>query len=85
MSIRGEVPAPLFHQITAIMNPWNDLTWIKPRFFDNPDSDTFTDTTTYLQNEFLDIGYLQILEKMRINNPRRYKIEGLGQWGLVKV
>jgi hypothetical protein len=63
------------------MNPWNDLTWIKPRFFDNPDNDTFIDTTTYLQNEFLDQTDRSVFEKMRVNNPRRYKVEGLGQWG----
>jgi PBSX family phage terminase large subunit len=81
MSFRGSIPQPLFKQITGIMNPWNDLTWIKPRFFDKPDNDVFTDTTTYLQNEFLDSADYSIFKKMKICNPRRYKIEGLGLWG----
>jgi PBSX family phage terminase large subunit len=84
MSFRGEVPAPLFKQITGIMNPWTALTWIKPRFFDNPDSNTFTDTTTYLQNEFLDDSDREIFEHMRINNPRRYSVEGLGEFGVTE-
>jgi PBSX family phage terminase large subunit len=84
MSFRGEVPAPLFKQITGIMNPWNNLTWIKPRFFDNPDNNTFTDTTTYLQNEFLDSTDRDIFANMRINNPRRYAIEGLGEFGVTE-
>jgi len=84
MSFRGEVPAPLFKQITGIMNPWTNLTWIKPRFFDNPDNNTFTDTTTYLQNEFLDAADRDIFANMRINNPRRYAIEGLGEFGVTE-
>jgi phage terminase large subunit len=82
MSFRGEVPYPLFKQLTLTFNPWSDTTWIKARFFDNPDDDTFTLTTTYLQNEFLGDDDRAIFEKMRVNNPRRYAIEGLGQWGL---
>lgn len=81
MSFRGSVPAPLFMQITGILNPWNDLTWIKGRFFDSPDNDTFIDTTAYLQNEFLSQADYSIFHKMKKNNPRRYKVEGLGQWG----
>jgi len=81
MSFRGAVPAPLFKQLTGTMNPWNDLIWQKPRFFDSPDNNTFIDTTTYKQNEFLDAADRDIFETMRLNNPRRYKIEGLGSWG----
>ena len=81
MSFRGEVPAPLFKQITGSMNPWNDLTWIKPRFFDSPDNNTWTDTTTFYDNEFLDAADREVFEAMKVNNPRRFKIEGLGQWG----
>jgi PBSX family phage terminase large subunit len=84
MSFRGEVPAPLFKQITGIMNPWTNLTWIKPRFFDNPDNNTFTDTTTYFQNEFLDAADRDIFINMKINNPRRYAIEGLGEFGVTE-
>lgn len=33
-SIRGELPEPLFHQITLIFNPWHEGTWLKSKFFD---------------------------------------------------
>lgn len=33
-SIRGEVPAELFKQITITFNPWNERHWLKHRFFD---------------------------------------------------
>ena len=81
MSFRGSLPQPLFKQITGIMNPWNSLTWIKARFFDTQDSNVFTDTTTYLQNEFLDHADYEIFQKMKRKNPRRYSVEGLGLWG----
>jgi PBSX family phage terminase large subunit len=81
MSFRGEVPYPLFKQLTLTFNPWSDTTWIKARFFDKPDPDTFTLTTAYTCNEFLGDDDRAIFEKMRLNNPRRYAIEGLGEWG----
>jgi phage terminase large subunit len=75
------MPEQLFIQITGTMNAWNSLSWIKRRFFDKPDQDVFTDTTTYLQNEFLSVDDLKVFEKLRINSPKRYLVEGLGQWG----
>lgn len=82
MSIRGEIPAPLFKQFTLTFNPWSDKSWLKKRFFDNPDNDTFAITTTYMLNEFLGDDDIAIYEKMKEQNPRRYEIEGLGNWGI---
>ena len=82
MSIRGEVPEGYFKQLTLTFNPWSATSWLKSRFFDNPDEDTFTKTTTYRCNEWLDDADRAIFEKMKINNPRRFRIEGDGEWGL---
>ncbi len=79
MSIRGEVPDGLFKQITLTLNPWNSQHWIKARFFDSEDDDIFAKTTTYKCNEWLDEADIRLFEKMRVNNPRRYRIEGLGK------
>lgn len=83
-SIRGEVPEPLFKQITMTFNPWNEKHWIKKRFFDVPDDDTLALTTDYRCNEWLDKTDLQLFEKMKKNNPRRYAVAGLGGWGIVE-
>jgi phage terminase large subunit len=83
-SIRGAMPEPLFKQITGTLNPWNERHWIKKRFFDNQDDDTFTLTTTYLQNEFLDENDIKMFENMKERNPRRYNVEGLGRWGVAE-
>lgn len=74
----------LFKQITLTFNPWSDTTWIKKRFFDNPDEDTFISTTDYTCNEFLGDDDKAIFEKMKVNNPRRFKVEGLGEWGIAE-
>lgn len=82
-SIRGEVPDGLFKQITITFNPWNEKHWLKKRFFDNPSDDTLAITTNYLCNEWLDESDRNVFEKMKINNPRRYQVAGLGNWGIV--
>lgn len=65
-------------------NPWSERSWIKRRFFDIDDPDTFTLTTTYRQNEFLSSKDIQLFEKMKEQNPRRYLIEGEGEWGIAE-
>lgn len=82
-SIRGEVPDGLFKQITLTLNPWNDRHWIKGRFFDVKDDDILAITTNYLCNEWLDESDLKVFERMKLNNPRRYRVAGLGEWGSV--
>ena len=84
MSIRGEVPDGYFKQITLTFNPWSANSWLKARFFDDPDEDTFVKTTTWECNEWLDDSDRSIFLKMKKNNPRRYRIEGEGQWGIAE-
>ena len=81
-SIRGMTDRGLFKQITLTLNPWNERHWIKKRFFDAPkSSDILAKTTNYLQNEFLDYSDIKVFEEMRENNPKRYRVAGLGLWG----
>lgn len=83
-SIRGETPPGLFKQITITFNPWNERHWLKKRFFDAPpDADILAITTNYMCNEWLDAADLKVFETMKKNNPRRYSVAGLGNWGIV--
>lgn len=84
-SIRGSLEdAPfLFKQITLTFNPWNERHWIKKRFFDVKDDDILALTTNYMCNEWLDSADLKVFETMKKNNPKRYKVAGLGDWGIV--
>lgn len=84
-SIRGAVPegSHLFKQITLTFNPWNEHHWLKRRFFDNPDDETLALTTNYMCNEWLDAADRKVFETMKKQNPRRYRVAGLGDWGIV--
>ena len=84
MSIRGEMPPGYFKQITLSFNPWSEKHWLKRRFFDIKDNDILASTTTYKCNEYLGEDDIQVFEKMKLNNPRRYNIEGLGNWGIAE-
>lgn len=84
-SIRGSLEGSpfLFKQVTLTFNPWNERHWMKKRFFDTKDVDVLAMTTNYLCNEWLDASDLRVFEMMKKNNPRRYKVAGLGEWGIV--
>lgn len=83
-SIRGEVAEPLFKRITITLNPWSAKHWIKARFFDKEDDSVLALTTNYLCNEWLDEDDIQLFERMKVQNPRRYQVAGLGEWGITE-
>jgi phage terminase large subunit len=81
-SIRGVVPKGVFKQITVTFNPWSDRHWLKKRFFDTEDKNTLAITTDFKCNEYLDESDLELFERMKRTNPKRYKVAGLGDWGV---
>ena len=96
-SIRGILPKHLWYQITITFNPWNKSHWMKKRFFDpiygekeefkkNPkdDPDVFATTTNYLMNEWIDDSFRGTMHRMSLNNPKRYNVAGLGNWGVTE-
>jgi phage terminase large subunit len=46
--------------------------------------DTLAITTDYTMNEWLNDADRALFEAMRVNNPRRYRVAGLGEWGIVE-
>lgn len=83
-SIRGAIPDPLYKQWIITFNPWNEKHWIKRRFFDRQGDNILAMTTNYKCNEWLDTSDLKLFEDMRLHNPRRYRVAGLGDWGIVE-
>ena len=82
-TIRGELPDGYFKQITLTFNPWSESTWLKARFFDAPpDENILAITTTYHCNEWLDEADFKRFEEMKERNPSRYRVAGLGEWGI---
>lgn len=81
-SIRGKLPDGMYHQVTLTFNPWSDRHWLKKRFFDEPSPNVLAMTTNYMCNEFLGESDLVLFEEMK-KNPKRYKVAGLGEWGII--
>lgn len=79
---RGNIPESLFKQTTLTFNPWSEKHWLKSRFFDTESPDTKSFSTNYLTNEFLDDTDRAVFEKLKREHPRRYRVAGLGEWGV---
>lgn len=79
---RGAIPDTMFKQTTLTFNPWSAEHWLKKRFFDNPDKNVAIFSTNYMCNEWLDEADREVFERMRIENPRKYDVAGLGNWGI---
>lgn len=82
LSIRGELPEGYFKRFMITFNPWNENHWLKKRFFDSLDDDILAITTTYECNEWLGADDIKLFENMEKNYPRRYAVEGKGNWGI---
>ena len=48
------------------------------------DGQIMAKTTNYKCNEWADEGDIQLFERMKLQNPRRYEVAGLGNWGIVE-
>lgn len=82
-SVRGAAPPGLFKQLTLTFNPWNEQHWLKRRFFDAPpDPDVLAMTVDWHCNEFLDAADRRMFERMAEREPARYRVAGLGEWGV---
>ncbi len=79
---RGELPPHLFKQTTLTFNPWSETHWLKKRFFDKEEEDVSTYSTNYLINEWLTKDDRMLFERMKRENPRKYDVAGLGNWGI---
>lgn len=81
---RGALPKGLFKQTTITFNPWSEKHWLKATFFDKKRSDTDVFSTNYLINEFLDDTDRAVFERLKREHPRRYRVAGLGEWGITE-
>ncbi|MGC7620452.1 PBSX family phage terminase large subunit [Staphylococcus epidermidis] len=86
-SIRGSIDTPdFFKQITVTFNPWSERHWLKRTFFDEDTKlkNTFSYTTTYRVNEWLDQADIDRYEDLYRTNPRRARIVCDGDWGVAE-
>ena len=86
-SIRGSVQDDdFFKQITVTFNPWSERHWLKRTFFDEDTrlKNTFSYTTTFRVNEWLDEVDVERYLDLYRTNPRRARIVCDGDWGVAE-
>lgn len=62
-------------------NPDSEEHWLKQEFFDNEMPDSLCVHSTYRDNPFVGSDYEQVMENMRLRNPRKYSVYAEGNWG----
>jgi phage terminase large subunit len=78
------LPEGYWKRITATFNPWSEKHFVKKRFFDVQHDNVLAMTTTYLDNPYLSETDLQLFEQMKVRNPRRFRVAGLGEFGVAE-
>lgn len=72
-----------YKQIILSFNPISSLHWLKDIFFDKGRDDSKVVHSTYLNNEFIDDDYKNVLESMKDEDEYYYMVYALGEWGVV--
>jgi len=81
-SLRGQLPEGYYIQWLITFNPWSADSWLKARFFDMKHDNVLALTTNYKCNEWLSDSDIAMFEEMRKTDPTRYRVAGLGEWGI---
>jgi len=79
LRLRGDTGT--YKQITVTFNPISAENWVKKVFFDSGMKNVFILKTTYLDNQFIDAEYKDVLDAKKLTNPRYYQIYALANWG----
>jgi phage terminase large subunit len=82
LRIRGR--SSYYKQIILTFNPIDINHWIKKRFFDTKQPNTFIHNSTFRDNNFLDSEYKKEIRRLKKTNKRLYAIYGRGEWGYLE-
>lgn len=77
--LRGSTPN---QQIYLAFNPISKSHWLYDFCEVNPPSSFIYTHSTYKDNPFLSQQYIEALEEMEKRNPAKYRVYGLGEWGV---
>ena len=83
-SIRGELEEGYFFKIILTFNPYSDRHFLYRKFWAEDNPNALCWTTTYKQNPFVGGDFNKLMEQMKVNNPRKYRVLGLGEWGVAE-
>lgn len=69
-------------QILLSWNPISKNHWLYEYSVKNPPESSVFIHSTFRDNPFLNKEYIAALEEMEIRNPAKYRVYGLGEWGI---
>lgn len=79
LRMRGQA---LNQQIILSWNPISKNSWLYDFTVENPPASSIFHHSTYRDNPFLNAEYIQALDEMEVRNPAKYRVYGLGEWGV---
>jgi phage terminase large subunit len=74
--------AAALQQLILSWNPISKSSWLYSFTVENPPESSVFLHSTYRDNPFLNAEYIQALDEMAIRNPAKYRVYGLGEWGV---
>jgi phage terminase large subunit len=69
-------------QLILSWNPISKQSWLYNFTVEEPPANSVFIHSTYKDNIFLSQEYVAALDEMAIRNPAKYKVYGLGEWGI---
>ena len=69
-------------QIIMAFNPISKHHWLYNFCEVNPPANSLITHSTYKDNPFLSKEYTDSLDELEIRNPQKYRVYGLGEWGI---
>lgn len=72
----------LNQQILLSWNPISKHSWLYNFTVEEPPDSSVFIHSTYKDNPFLSAEYIAALDEMETRNPAKYKVYGLGEWGV---
>jgi phage terminase large subunit len=69
-------------QIILSWNPISKQSWLFNFTTVNPPASSIFHHSTYKDNPFLNDEYVKTLDELAIRNPAKYRVYGLGEWGV---
>lgn len=69
-------------QIILSWNPISKQSYLYNFTIEEPPENSIFHHSTYKDNPFLNAEYIAALDEMEIRNPAKYRVYGLGEWGI---
>ena len=69
-------------QIIMAWNPISQDSWLYDFTVTHPPKSSVFIHSTYKDNPFLSLDYIESLEELQFRNPNKWRVYGLGEWGI---